>query len=134
MTPSAIHQAQRYVSPPKREEFNHRVWELVRQIPAGKVATYGQIALLLAPPPGMDPKSYLSFGARWVGGAMAACPQDVPWQRVINSQGRVSLRPGVGGSHQRELLEAEGVVFDERDRVDLKIFAWAGPSGRPKVD
>ncbi len=134
MTPSAIHQAQRYVSPPKREEFNHRVWELVRQIPAGKVATYGQIALLLAPPPGMDPKSYLAFGARWVGGAMAACPQDVPWQRVINSQGRVSLRPGVGGSHQRELLEAEGVVFDERDRVDLKIFAWAGPSGRPKVD
>jgi methylated-DNA-protein-cysteine methyltransferase-like protein len=130
MAPSAIHQAQRYVSPPKREEFNRRVWELVRQIPAGKVSTYGQIASLLPPPPGMDPKSYLAFGARWVGGAMAACPQDVPWQRVINSQGKVSLRPGGGGSQQRELLEAEGVVFNERDRVDLKIFAWAGPSGK----
>jgi methylated-DNA-protein-cysteine methyltransferase-like protein len=127
MAPSAIHQAQRYVSPPKREEFNHRVWELVRQIPVGKVSTYGQIASLLPPPPGMDPKSYLAFGARWVGGAMAACPQDVPWQRVINSQGKVSLRPGSGGSHQRELLEAEGIIFDERDRVDLKKYAWAGP-------
>ncbi|OGO66664.1 MAG: hypothetical protein A2030_08760 [Chloroflexi bacterium RBG_19FT_COMBO_50_10] len=58
---------------------------------------------------------------------MAACPQDVPWQRVINSQGKVSLRPGGGGSNQRELLEAEGVIFDERDRVDLKIYAWDGP-------
>lgn len=124
----AIRQAQRYVSPPKREEFNHRVWALVRQIPVGKVSTYGQIAAFLAPPPGMDPKSYLAFGARWVGGAMANCPEGVPWQRVINSQGKVSLRPGGGGVHQRQLLEEEGVVFDEHDRVDLKTFAWSGPS------
>ncbi|MFZ2098031.1 MAG: MGMT family protein [Anaerolineales bacterium] len=128
MTPSAIRQAQRYVSPPKREEFNRKVWELVRQIPPGKVSTYGKIASLLPPPPGMDPKAYLAFGARWVGGAMAACPQDVPWQRVINSQGKVSLRPGSGGSDQRELLEAEGVIFDDRDRVSLKIYLWEGPS------
>jgi methylated-DNA-protein-cysteine methyltransferase-like protein len=132
MTPSAIHQAQRYTSPPKREEFNRRVWALVRQIPPGKVSTYGQIASFLQPPPEMDPKSYLSFGARWVGGAMAACPQDVPWQRVINSQGKVSLRPSGGGSHQRELLESEGVIFDERDRVDLKKYAWAGPVNEPE--
>jgi methylated-DNA-protein-cysteine methyltransferase-like protein len=128
MTPSAIRQAQRYVSPPKREEFNQKVWALVRQIPPGKVSTYGKIASLLPPPPGMDPKSYLAFGARWVGGAMANCPQDVPWQRVINSQGKVSLRPGGGGSHQRQLLESEGVIFDDHDRVDLKIYAWDGPS------
>jgi methylated-DNA-protein-cysteine methyltransferase-like protein len=128
MTPSAIRQAQRYVSPPKREEFNRKVWELVRQIPPGKVSTYGKIASLLPPPPGMNPKAYLAFGARWVGGAMAACPQDVPWQRVINSQGKVSLRPGSGGSDQRELLEAEGVIFDDRDRVSLKIYLWEGPS------
>jgi methylated-DNA-protein-cysteine methyltransferase-like protein len=126
MASAAIRQAQRYVSPPKREEFNHRVWSLVRQIPLGKVCTYGQIAALLGPPPGMDPKSYLAFGARWVGGAMSDCPQDVPWQRVINSQGKVSLRPGGGGSHQRELLELEGVIFDDRDRVDLKVFTWSG--------
>jgi methylated-DNA-protein-cysteine methyltransferase-like protein len=127
MAPSAIHQAQRYVSPPRRDEFNHKVWVIVRQIPQGKVSTYGQIASYISPPPGMDPKSYLAFGARWVGGAMADCPEDVPWQRVINSKGKVSLRPGVGGSLQRELLEAEGVVFDEHDRIDLKRFAWMGP-------
>ena len=127
MTPSAIHQAQRYISPPKREEFNQKVWELVRQIPVGKVSTYGRIASLLPPPHGMDVKAYLAFGPRWVGGAMAACPQGVPWQRVINSQGKVSLRPTRGGEQQRELLEAEGVEFDEHDRVDLKIYAWDGP-------
>lgn len=131
MTPSAIRQAQRYTSPPMREEFNHQVWALVRQIPAGKVCTYGQIASMIAPPAGMDPKSYLAFGARWVGGAMAACPQNVPWQRVINSQGKVSLRPGGGGTHQRELLESEGVVFDDHDRIDLKTYAWSGPPEKP---
>ncbi|OGO28081.1 MAG: hypothetical protein A2136_05700 [Chloroflexi bacterium RBG_16_54_11] len=128
MTPASIHQAQRYVSPPRRDEFNKKVWAIVRQIPPGKVSTYGQIAALIGPPSGMDPKSYLAYGARWVGTAMADCPQDVPWQRVINSQGKVSLRPGVGGSRQRELLESEGVIFDDRDRVDLKTYAWAGPS------
>jgi methylated-DNA-protein-cysteine methyltransferase-like protein len=128
MTPSAIHQTQRYVSPPKRDEFNHAVWALVRLIPPGKVSTYGQIASFVGPPPGMDPKSYLAFGARWVGGAMASCPEGVPWQRVINSQGKLSLRPGGGAQHQRELLEEEGVVFDDHERVDLKIYAWEGPA------
>jgi methylated-DNA-protein-cysteine methyltransferase related protein len=128
MTPAAIRQAQRYVSPPKREEFYRQVWALVRQIPPGKVSTYGQIATLIGPPAGMDLKSYLAFGARWVGGAMAACPEGVPWQRVINSQGKVSLRPGGGGANQHQMLEAEGVLFDEHDRVDLKLFAWEGPS------
>lgn len=128
MIPTSIHQSQRYVSPPRRDEFNKKVWAVVRQIPSGKVSTYGQIAALIGPPSGMDPKSYLAYGARWVGGAMADCPQDVPWQRVINSQGKVSLRPGGGGSRQRELLESEGVIFDDHDRVDLKTYAWAGPS------
>ncbi len=127
MSSAAIRQVQRYISPPRRDEFNHKVWALVRQIPLGRVATYGQIAALIGPPPGMDPKSYLAFGARWVGGAMADCPDDVPWQRVINSQGKVSLRPGGGGSHQRQLLEQEGVTFDDRERVELKVYAWTGP-------
>ena len=132
MSPVAIHQAQRFVSPPNRDEFNHAVWELVRQIPPGKVATYGQIASLLPPPHGMDPKSYLAFGARWVGGAMAACPQGVPWQRVINAQGKVSLRSGAGGAEQRQLLEEEGIIFDEHERVDLKKYAWSGQPGNTR--
>ena len=115
----------KFVSPPNLHAFNALVWEIVHQIPTGKVATYGQIAALIPPLGGMDAKSYLSFGARWVGGAMASCPEDVPWQRVINSQGRISPRPGA--EHQRQLLEAEGVVFDDRDRVDLKKNKWEGP-------
>ncbi|HLE15321.1 MAG TPA: MGMT family protein [Anaerolineales bacterium] len=116
-----------YSSPPDRMEYYQRVWELVRQVPAGKVATYGQIAGLIPPPEGMDAREYSAWGARWVGGAMAACPEYVPWQRVINSQGKISQREGPGSFRQRELLEDEGVRFDERERVDLKVYQWKGP-------
>ena len=53
---------------------------------------------------------------------------DLIWQRVINSQGKVSLRQGEGGELQRALLEGEGVKFDSKDRVDLKVYLWEGPS------
>ena len=78
----------------------------------------------------MDGKAYLAFGARWVGGAMAACPEDVPWQRVINSKGEISLRPGA--EHQHQLLEEEGIAFNERSRIDLKIFGWQGSNTEPE--
>ncbi len=112
-----------FTSPPNPQEFNERVWQLVRQVPRGKVATYGQIALMLPPPEGIPFESYKAFGPRWVGGAMAACPDDVPWQRVINSQGKISERPGA--EKQRMLLEAEGIVF-VKDKVDLKKYGWHG--------
>jgi methylated-DNA-protein-cysteine methyltransferase-like protein len=95
----------------------------VRKIPHGKVASYGQIALMLPPPPSVDFDSYKAFGPRWVGGAMAACPDDVPWQRVINSQGKISERPGA--ERQRQLLEEEGVQF-VKDKVDFKKYGWQG--------
>ena len=113
----------KWTSPPKRQEFNERVWKLARQIPQGKVASYGQLALMLAPPAGVEASTYRAFGPRWVGGAMAACPGDVPWQRVLNSQGKISQRPGA--EKQRKMLEAEGVAF-KNDRVDLKIYGWNG--------
>ena len=112
-----------FSSPPNPQEFNERVWQLVRQVPRGKVATYGQIALMLPPPLGIGFDSYRSLGPRWVGGAMANCPDDVPWQRVINSQGKISERPGA--QKQRELLEQEGVVF-VKDKIDLKKYGWGG--------
>ena len=118
----------RFTSPPDRNEFNALVWELVRQIPPGKVSTYGQIADLIPPPGAMNVPDYRAWGARWVGGAMAACPEDVPWQRVINSQGKISLRKGGGHIKQRQLLEAEGVIFDQKERVDLDRYSWSGPS------
>jgi len=117
-----------FSSPANRTAYFELVWELVREIPGGKVSTYGRIAAYLPPPAGMSERAYEVRGARMVGGAMAACPADVPWQRVINSQGKVSQRKGGGGVEQRMLLEAEGVNFDERERVDLSIFAWEGPS------
>ena len=58
---------------------------------------------------------------------MAHCPEDVPWQRVINSQGKISPRPGA--EKQRELLEDEGVEFSESGIVDLARFGWKGPDG-----
>jgi len=116
-----------FVTPRNRPAFNALVWEIARQIPPGKVCSYGKIASLVPPPPGMSHKDYQAWGARWVGGAMAACPADVPWQRVLNSQGKISLRQGGGGNEQRRLLEEEGVPFDERGRVDLSRYGWEGP-------
>lgn len=103
-------------------EFYRRVYDVVRRIPAGKVATYGQIAHLLGSP----------LAARGVGYALAHLPEgtDVPWQRVINRAGQISPR-GIGsapGDHQRALLEAEGVRFDAAGRVDLRTFLWEGPA------
>lgn len=123
----------KFQSPPDPHGFNLRVWEVARLIPEGKVFTYGQIAALIPPPGGMAYKDYMAWGARWVGGAMAACPPDVPWQRVVNAQGKISLRPGAGSEQQRQLLQAEGVTFDERERIDLKRFSWEGPPADWKV-
>ena len=113
----------RYSSPPNQQAYYEQVWNLTRQIPRGKVASYGQIAMMVPPPVGVEFDSYKAFSPRWVGGAMAACPDDVPWQRVINSQGKISERPGA--ERQRELLEAEGVIF-VKDKVDMKKYGWKG--------
>ncbi len=113
-----------FSNPPDPKAYNERVYELVRAIPAGRVATYGQVARLIPPVEGVDPGAYLRLSPRWVGSAMAACPDDVPWQRVINSQGKISPRPGDAVHKQRRLLEAENVTFDEHERVDLAEYGW----------
>jgi methylated-DNA-protein-cysteine methyltransferase-like protein len=116
-----------FSSPPDPILYNNQVWQVARQIPFGKVATYGQIARMIPTPDGVEAKSYLSLGPRWTGSAMAKCPDDVPWQRVINSKGEISPRPGA--EEQRRLLEEEGVEFDARGRVDLVRFGWQTVSG-----
>ncbi|MGE3636294.1 MAG: MGMT family protein [Sandaracinaceae bacterium] len=89
-----------------------RIYRVVRRIPEGKVATYGQIAALVG-----------NVGARQVGYALHALRDDtVPWQRVINAKGEISPRPEA--DHQRVRLLAEGVVFDGRGRVDLHAYRW----------
>jgi methylated-DNA-protein-cysteine methyltransferase-like protein len=108
----------------RRQLFEARVYEIVRVIPRGKVMSYGQIGSLIPPPPGIDGGAYEKVRARWVGYAMSDCPDDIPWHRVINAAGRVSQRPGYGGVRQRALLEQEGVVFDERDRIRMEDHRW----------
>ena len=93
----------------------HRIISL---IPAGKVATYGQIAEIVG-----------GCTARIVGYAASAIPQDsdIPWQRVINYKGGISQRRSVsGGLLQQKLLEAEGIIFNQNGRTDLKHFRWKG--------
>jgi len=113
----------KFTSPGNRMLYYNRVWEIVRQIPPGKVATYGQIGMLVELPEGIDPGTYRAFAPRWVGGAMKSCPQDVPWQRVINAQGKISLT-GEAGLEQRVLLESEGVKFDKTGRINLSVYQW----------
>jgi methylated-DNA-protein-cysteine methyltransferase-like protein len=120
-----------FASPPNPQAYHEQVWNLVRQIPFGKVATYGQIAKMLPPPNGVELEAYAAFAPRWVGGAMAACPDDVPWQRVINSQGKISER--AGAEKQRQLLEEEGIIFDAKDRIDLKKYGWKGLGGDVEI-
>jgi methylated-DNA-protein-cysteine methyltransferase related protein len=93
------------------------IWSVVRKVPRGRVATYGQIAELAG----------LEGHARQVGYALHNLPakSKVPWHRVVNAKGEISARTG-GDSHelQRLLLEAEGVEFDLRGRLDLRVYRW----------
>jgi methylated-DNA-protein-cysteine methyltransferase-like protein len=83
-------------------------------VPEGRVVTYGQVAAALG-----DVRQ-----ARVVGWAMQVCPEDVPWQRVVNARGELSTSPRYGNL-QRKLLEDEGVQFGADGRVDLHVYGWS---------
>lgn len=94
-----------------------RIYAIVRRIPSGRVATYGQIARLAG----------LGGHARQVGYALNALPEghDVPWHRVINAKGGISKRSiPVYEQIQQELLEQEGVEFSTKARVSLPRYQW----------
>lgn len=92
------------------------VYDLVRRIPAGRVATYGQLSNLMG--------NLLSPLA--VGWALHRCPDGVPWQRVVNAAGRCSTErlPDIPPGLQRAMLESEGVTFGEDDAIDLDRYRW----------
>ena len=100
------------------------IYKVVKKIPHGRVAMYGQIAALAGMP----------RAARQVGYALRATPDNIkiPWHRVVNAQGRVSMRlrgwQSGGDDLQKILLEAEGVEFDETGKMNLKRYRW-----EPKV-
>ena len=101
-----------------KSSIYQQIHEIICLIPAGKVATYGQIAEIVG-----------GCTARMVGYATSAIPfdSDIPWQRVINFQGGISPRSGGSGELlQQELLEAEGVMFDQNGRTNLEYYRWKG--------
>ncbi|TET76190.1 MAG: MGMT family protein [Dehalococcoidia bacterium] len=100
-------------------DFFRQVYRVVSTIPAGQVATYGQIAAYVGNP----------RAARTVGWALHGLPagSGVPWHRVINAQGAISTsREGSRAAQQRAMLEEEGILFDERGRTDLARYGWKG--------
>ncbi|MBS1255613.1 MAG: DNA base-flipping protein [Deltaproteobacteria bacterium] len=102
----------------KESPLYQQIHNIIRLIPAGKVATYGQIAEIVG-----------GCTARMVGYAASSIPldSDIPWQRVINYKGGVSQRSsGPGGLLQQKLLEAEGIEFDQFGRTDLERYRWQG--------
>ena len=100
----------------KDMDFTSEVIKLIKAIPRGKVVTYGQIAYLT----GLYPS------VRRVVWILHSCSkkEGLPWHRVVNREGFISLRPGAGFEKQKKLLMEEGVVFDDKDRIDLEIFLW----------
>ncbi|WP_438983163.1 MGMT family protein [Vulcanococcus sp.] len=101
--------------------FDQRVWQVVVQIPPGRLATYGQIAELIG-----------AYGcARQVGWALRrlSLPSAVPWHRVVNAQGCISMSLSREGSDwiQRELLIAEGIPVDDQGKLPLSSYRWFPP-------
>ena len=98
-------------------DIDQRIWQVVMLIPAGKVATYGDVAR----------QAGLAGAARRVGCALRRLPNEsrIPWHRVINAQGRISLPPGSAGAlEQSDRLAAEGIMFTSARRVNLEKHRW----------
>lgn len=113
-------------SPPNPQDYNARVRAIVRRIPVGRVMTYGQIAALIPLPEGVDDETYRRLAPRWVGKAMRATGErGLPWWRVLNAQGQISLPDGSDDAReQRRRLEGEGIVFDKQERLALAAHQW----------
>ncbi|WP_305374048.1 MGMT family protein [Photobacterium leiognathi] len=99
------------------DDFCHQIYSQVHQIPVGKISTYGDIAKFSGFP------GY----ARQVGRLLSNLPQDsrLPWHRVINSQGKISLVDD-GKARQMEALRNEGILISEQGKINLKHYRWDG--------
>ena len=96
-------------------QYRAKVFDLVKEIPRGHVMTYGQIAIILGE----------GYTARTVGYVMHGADDGVPWQRVINSQGKISTgRLSIPLNLQQSMLEQEGVVFSDKGKCDLHKYQW----------
>lgn len=98
------------------QPFTASVIEVIREIPHGKVCSYGDVADLAGNP----------RAARQVVRVLHTYgeAEQLPWWRVVNSRGTLSLKPGCGYEEQRDLLESEGIVFDSKGRINLHQVGW----------
>ncbi len=105
-----------------RESYQD-ILTVVQQIPAGKVATYGQVAMAAG----------LPRRARLVGQVLSRLDDNsaIPWHRVVNATGRISPRPSGCEDYQRILLEEEGVVFDDTGKLSMRRYQWCPGSNTP---
>ena len=104
--------------------IDQRIWQVVALIPTGRVATYGEVAR----------QAGLPGAARRVGRALRTLPAGtrLPWHRVVNARGRLSLPEGGAGHRtQRERLEREGIAFRANGSIDLRRFGWIPGSDDP---
>jgi methylated-DNA-protein-cysteine methyltransferase-like protein len=93
-----------------------RIYAIIRQIPEGNVATYGQISKIVG-----------GCSAQMIGFALNGLRpgSDVPWQRVVNAKGEISPRGGgIGSALQQELLDEEGIEFNLEGKIDFKVYGW----------
>lgn len=97
------------------QSFTEKVVGVIRKIPKGEVATYGLVATMAG-------NRHAARQVVWVLNSSSQ-KEGLPWHRVINSRATISLT-GEGYRLQRNLLEAEGVIFDEKDKVDFEKFLW----------
>ncbi|MDB5175909.1 MAG: hypothetical protein JWM81_767 [Candidatus Saccharibacteria bacterium] len=104
-------------------DFRRRVEALVRQIPRGRVMTYGQLAALAG----------AARAARVVGGIAHFGDPDLPWQRVVNKQGGLAAGYPGGRSGHKQVLAAEGFSFDDKDQVDVAALIWWPPGEEPSA-
>jgi len=98
------------------KSFFQRVVDIIQRIPNGKVATYGQIAAYAGNPHAARQVAYILHSA--------SQKKNLPWHRVVNSKGGISLKPRHGYELQKQLLKKEGIAFDANDYIDLKRFQW----------
>jgi len=107
--------------------FFVQVYRVTQRIPAGKVTSYGRIAQMLGRPRAARAVGYALSALQDAGSGALYTSATVPWQRVVNSQGRISI---VNRTHtaaeQARLLREEGVMVDETGRVDLNLYLWEG--------
>ena len=100
----------------KRSDLTVQIIDIIRSIPHGRVATYGQVAMMAGHP-------RHARQVAWILHSLSE-QEELPWHRVINSRGTISLQPGHGFERQKSLLESEGIPFTEENGIDLGRFLW----------